>query len=197
LRLFGRPVTLGYCNHQMLIAALAKTDAIASGTWMNVRSFPPAKFVTEYEEEMRQRATWYYCPQALSEYKIPFLDIAARLRLLDRMRPPAELDGGYSTSLFSGAQPSSVGFNEQFAFRHYLFALHQQVSRATHATFDEAVDDHRRILDDAETNLRVLGAAGIRGQQRDFTSILDVNRAALELFVSLRGATLRRAWATL
>jgi hypothetical protein len=195
LRLFGRPVTLGYCNHQMLIAALAKTDAIASGTWMNVRSFPPAKFVSEYEEEMRQRATWYYCPQALTEYKIPFLDIASRLRLLERMRPPAELDGGYSTALFSGAQPSSVGFTEQFAFRHYLFALHQQVSLATHATFDEAVDYHRRTLDDAETNLRVLGAAGIRGQQRDFTAILDVNRAALELFVSLRGATLRRAWA--
>src|ERR1035441_5985411 len=72
LRLLHRPVILGYCNHQMLIAAVAKTTAIASGTWMNVRSFPPAKFVTEYEEEMRQRATWYYCPQALSEYKIPF-----------------------------------------------------------------------------------------------------------------------------
>jgi hypothetical protein len=59
LRLLRRPVVLGHCNHQMLIAALAKTTAIASGTWMNVRSFPPEKFVTEYEEEMKQRATWY------------------------------------------------------------------------------------------------------------------------------------------
>jgi hypothetical protein len=195
LRLMRRcPVVLGYCNHQMLIAALAKTTAIASGTWMNVRSFPPEKFVTDYEEEMKQRATWYYCPQALSEYKIPFLDIAARLRLLDRMAPPADLDGGYSTPLFSGAQPSSVGFTEQSAFRHYLYALRQQVLRVPQTTFDEAVDGHRRTLDDAETTLRVLGSAGIRGQQRDFTTMLDVNRAALELFISLRGPMLRREW---
>jgi hypothetical protein len=178
----------------MFIAALAKTTAIASGTWMNVRSFPPEEFVTDYEEEMKQRATWYYCPQALSEYKIPFLDIAHRLRLLERMPAPAGLDGGYVTPLFSGAQPSSVGFNEQPAFRHYLYALHEQVSRTAHATFDEAVDDHRRILDEAEINLRVLGAAGIRGQQRDFGEMVDVNRAALELFVSLRGPILRRQW---
>jgi len=40
LRLNGARVVLGYCNHQMLIASLAKVNAIASGTWMNVRSFP-------------------------------------------------------------------------------------------------------------------------------------------------------------
>jgi hypothetical protein len=197
LRLLRRPVVLGYCNHQMLIAALAKTTAIASGTWMNVRSFPPAKFVTEYEEEMKQRATWYYCPQSLSEYKIPFLDIAARQRLLDRMAPPPHLDGGYVGPLFSGAQPSSVGFTEQFAFRHYLYALHQQASLSAQTTFDEAVDGHRRSLDDAESLLRILGSAGIRGQQRDFSAMVDVNRAALELFVSLRGPILRRMWSSI
>jgi hypothetical protein len=107
---------------------------------------------------------------------------------------PADLDGGYSGPLFSGAQPSSVGFTEQSAFRHYLYALRQQVLRAAQTTFDDAVDGHRRTLDDAETTLRTLGSAGIRGQQRDFTAMLDVNRAALELFVSLRGPMLRREW---
>ena len=197
LRLLRKPVILGYCNHQMLIASLAKTTAIASGTWMNVRSFPPEKFVTDYEEEMKQRATWYYCPQALSEYKIPFLDVAHRLRLLPRMAAPPALDGGYANPLFSGAQPSSVGFTEQAAFRHYLHALHEQVSMCVQTTFDESVDHHRRLLDDAETNLNVLTASGIRGQQRDFSEMVDVNRAALELFVSLRGAMLRRHWANL
>jgi hypothetical protein len=194
LRLMKKSVVLGYCNHQMLIAALAKTTAIASGTWMNVRSFPPEKFVVDYEEEMKQRATWYYCPQALSEYKIPFLDIASRLGLLGRMVPPADLDGGFAAALFGGAQPSSVGFTEQAAFRHYLHALHEQVSRTTRATFDETVDDHRRTLDGAESQLRILTASGIRGQQRDFSATVDVNRAALELFVALRGPILRREW---
>lgn len=41
LKLRGARVVVGYCNHQMLVAAAAKVDAIASGTWMNVRSFPP------------------------------------------------------------------------------------------------------------------------------------------------------------
>jgi hypothetical protein len=40
---------------------------------------------------------------------------------------------------------------------HYLYALRQQVLRAPQTTFDEAVDGHRRTLDDAETTLRYLG----------------------------------------
>jgi hypothetical protein len=91
LRLRGAEVVLGYCNHQMLIAALAKVNAIASGTWMNVRSFPPDKFKAPYEEEIKQRATWYYCAQALSEYKIPFLDIAKRQKVLSLMARRATL----------------------------------------------------------------------------------------------------------
>ncbi len=194
LRLNGAKVILGYCNHQMVIGGLAKVNAIASGTWMNVRSFPQEKFVAQYEDEMKQRATWYYCPQALSEYKIPFLDIARRFNLLDRLAAPANLDGGYASVLFSGAQPSSVGFSEQMAFRHYLNCLRGQVLAAEKATFDETVTAHRELLDNAGTLLAKLSASGIRGQQRDFSDIIDVNRAALELFTSLRGAVLRRRW---
>lgn len=194
LRLNGARVILGYCNHQMLIGSLAKVTAIASGTWMNVRSFPPEKFTTEYEDEMKQRATWYYAPEALSEYKVPFLDIARRINLLGRLAPPRNLDGGFAGALFSGAQPSSVGFSEQMAFRHYLHCLRGQVLAAERATFDETVAVHRDLLDKAKDLLSTLSASGIRGQQRDFADIIDVNRAALELFVSLRGPVLRRRW---
>jgi hypothetical protein len=197
LRLQGGEVILGYCNHQMLIAAVAKVTAIASGTWMNVRSFPPDKFKSQYDEEIRQRATWYYCPQALSEYKIPFLDIARRQSVLDIMAPPTELDGGFVANLFSGVQPTSVPFSEQAAFRHYLYALHQQCAAATASTFDETLARHERLLEDAEAVLRRLNAAQVRGQLRDFTDVIDVNRAALQLFQSLRGAVLRRRWSTL
>ena len=62
LRLNGAKVILGYCTHQMLLAGAATVNAVASGTWMNVRSFPPTKFVTADEDEIRQRTTWYYCP---------------------------------------------------------------------------------------------------------------------------------------
>ena len=197
LRLGGAEVVVGYCNHQILAAASANASAICSGTWMNVRSFPPDKFRMIYDDEIRQRATWYYCPQALSEYKIPFLDIAHRQNILDSMAPPTELDGGYVEALFGGAQPSSVGFTEQRAFRHYLHCLRGQCAAATRAGFDETVDAHEQLLSDADSLLRRLAAAGIRGQQRDFRDIIDVNRAALSWLTSTRGPMLRRKWAAM
>jgi len=197
LRLAGAQVILGYCNQQMLIAAAAKATAICSGTWMNVRSFPPEKFRVAYDEEIRQRARWYYCPQALSEYKVLYLDIAYRLHILRSLVPPRNLDGGYASALFSGQQPSSMAFSEQDAFRHYLHSLRGQVSAAEANSFDATRDYHARQLDDAETLLTTLRASGVRGQNRDFADAIDSNRAALAVLDSTRGPILRRRWSTL
>ena len=197
LRLSGAKVILGYCNHQMLAASVVQTNAICSGTWMNVRSFPPDKFRSSYDDEIRQRATWYYCPQALSEYKIPFLDVAQRQQLLGRMAPRSELGGGYARHLFEGPQPTTVGFSEQPAFRHYLHALRGQVQALEHTSYDEARAAQDGLLDEAEDLLRTLASAGIRGQQRDFTDSIDANRAALALIDSMRGPILRRRWSAL
>jgi hypothetical protein len=197
LRLSGAKVILGYCNHQMLAATIVQVDAICSGTWMNVRSFPPDKFRSAFEEEIRQRATWYYCPQALSEYKVPFLDIAQRQNLLERMAPPPELDGGYARHLFEGPQPTTVGFSEQLAFRHYLHALRGQVQALDYAGYDEARTAQESLLSEAEDLLGTLSSAGVRGQLRDFADCVDVNRAALALLDSMRGPILRRRWSSL
>lgn len=197
LRLQGADVILGYCTHQMLLAGVAKVNAIASGTWMNVRSFPPEKFKTVYDEEIKQKATWYYCPQALSEYKIPFLDIAYRLGLMELMAPPTNLDGGYVKALFSGAQPSTVDFSEQSGFRHYLHALKNQASGVDQTNFDAAITSQNKTLDDAEKLLRRLHASSVRGQHRDFQTIVDVSRAAIGLFTALRGPILKRAWGSI
>ncbi len=197
LRLSGAKVIVGYCNHQMLAASVVQANAICSGTWMNVRSFPPDKFRSSFDEEIRQRATWYYCPQALSEYKIPFLDIAQRQKLLARMAPPPELDGDYARHLFEGPQPTTVGFSEQLAFRHYLHALRGQVRALEHASYDEARTAQEGLLDGAQNLLGTLASAGVRGQQRDFADSVDVNRAALALVDSMRGPILRRRWSAL
>lgn len=194
LRLLGADVILGYCTHQMLLAGAAKVKAICSGTWMNVRSFPPEKFNSEYEEEIKQRATWYYCPQALSEYRIPFLDIAHRLGLLALMAPLPDLDGGYVANLFAGPQPSTVGFGEQLAFRHYLHALRKQVEAVRQDSFESVESTNYALLDVAETLLKRLRGASVSGQLRDFHDMVDVNRAALALFATLRGPVFRRVW---
>ncbi len=167
-RISGKKVVLGYCNHQMLIAASTSANAIASGTWMNVRSFPPTKFRNSYEDEIKQRTTWYYCPDApLSEYKIAFLDIPQQQGVLDQMRVPAALSP-YADNLFSGPQPTTVPFSEQHAFRHYLECLRHQTLNARHDTFDATLEFHEQLLDSAENLLSRFHAVGIRGQMRDF-----------------------------
>lgn len=197
LRLKGKRVIVGYCNHQMLALASAGASAIASGTWMNVRSFPPDKFRTQYDEEIKQRAIWYYCPDALSEYKLPFLDIAKRQGVLEHLAPGSDSGSMHADALFSGVQPTSIKWSEQAAFRHYLNCLARQARVASGSSFDATIDAHDRVLDKAEGLLGTLHSAGVRGQLRDFKECIDVNRAALSVLRSNRGPLLKRKWATL
>jgi hypothetical protein len=195
LKLNGSKVILGYCNHQMLIASTVKADAIASGTWMNVRAFPPEKFRATYEEEIKKRAIWYYSPRTFSEYKLPFLDIAKKLGILDLL---SHKDAGAPVkNLFGGGQPSTVSLAEPDAFQHYLSTLKQQVEESVKDSFDETVNYHETLLSEAETRLKTLTGSKITGQMRDFSEIIDANRAALEVIKATRGAMLRRKWATL
>ncbi len=198
-RLKKKKVVLGYCNQQMLIAACASVSAVASGTWMNVRYFPPDKFRQQSEDEIKKRTKWYYCPQALSEFKIPILDIARRQGVLERMRPPSSYGSTYADILFHGPQPSTVGFTEQAAFRHYLHCFRHQVRNARQDTFDQTVQDHRKMIDDAEKLLTALHAMGVTGAHRDFgaSEAFESNRAALCVLEASRGAQLRRYWTSI
>jgi hypothetical protein len=196
-RLQDKEVILGYCNHQMLAAASSGANAIASGTWMNVRSFPPEKFRTAYDDEIKRKTTWYYCPQALSEYKIPILDIAMLQGVLQDMAPRPEMGSQFADILFQGAQPSTIGFGESLAFRHYLKSLHAQVDVARLETFAETAAAHEQALDFAEELLTRLRAAGVRGQMRDFSDSVEANRAALAVLRTNRGPLLGRRWSQL
>jgi hypothetical protein len=194
LKLLGKFVLVGYCNHQMLCLAAGNIDTIAAGTWLNVRAFPPGKFFTPVEEEISRRATWYYCPQALSEYKLPFLDLALTAGVLDQMRPDPALGSYYADPLFQGAAPTSVNWGEQDAFRHYLTCLHGQAGGIRRNSFRAAFDDNMALLDRAQAVLGRLRSAGVFGQDREFAPIIDVNRAALTRFRAARGQQLLRHW---
>jgi hypothetical protein len=164
---------------------------------MNVRSFPPEKFRKQYDDEIKKRTTWYYCPQALSEYRIPFLDVARQQGVLDLMQTDPSLGSTHTDILFAGPQPSTVTFTEQSAFRHYLRCLRSQSAAARRPSFDATLTAHRQALDAAETLLLQLRGVGVTAGQRDFQDMLDANRAALSILSSSRGAMLRRRWATL
>lgn len=195
-RLQGKRVIIGYCSHQMLAAACCSVKAVGSGTWLNVRSFTPTKFKVP-DEEIKRKTTWYYCPQALSEYKLPTLDIAMVQGVLDEMAPPAELGSTYADILFEGVQPSTVTFGEAQAFRHYLQCLYSQSRAARRETFDETIGVQEQMLDDAERLLDRLHEVGVRGQFRDFKECIEGNRAALAVLRTQRGSMLRRRWTSL
>lgn len=196
LRLLGKTVVVGYANHEMLCLGAASVDAIASGTWMNVRAFSPDRFITP-DEEIKRKAVWYYDPSSLSEYKPAFLDVAQQRGVLASMAPPAAYRSRYAAPLFSGVQPSSVGFGEPEAFRHYLQCVLHQTRSARGSTFDATLTELRQMLDAAEQQARLLAQNGVLPQLRGFSDAFDPVRSALSMLESTRGPTLRRAWSRL
>jgi hypothetical protein len=194
LKLLGKEVVVGYCNHQSICLAAANVDAICSGTWLNVRSFSPNKFYMPGADEVSRRTTWYYCAIALSEYTLPFMDIAKRQNILLEMRCNPELGSNYANILFAGPDPSSIRWGEGEAFRHYLTCLHSQVAAALKPSYQDTLTSYDQLLANAERVIRRFHGLGISGLARDFRYCIDVNRSALIIFDQARGHQLRRNW---
>jgi hypothetical protein len=110
------------------------------------------------------------------------------------MRAPAGVCGPYVDDLFSAPRPSAAAFSESTAFRQFLQCLHGQVATAQRETFEETVNAHEEMLNQAEELLDKLHSVGVRGHNRDFKEIVDVNRAAISVLQSSRGPLLRRYW---
>lgn len=194
LKRLGKKVIVGYSNHQQLCLAAAKCDAIASGTFRNVRWFQPEHFETVESDEASQRARWYYCPQALTEFKITFLDIAQRMSLLSMMSTAGSMQNSYSEMLFAGAIPSSTGYRESDSFKHYLWCLNEQCNIATRSTYKETLDAQLMMLDTAEQILTSLHDKRIKGQDRDFLDIVSINQAALSAHDMAYQYSLSQEW---
>ncbi|NLY92988.1 MAG: hypothetical protein GXY23_03065 [Myxococcales bacterium] len=133
----------------------------------------------------------------MSEFKAVFLDAAWQQGLLANLEAPTEYSSPYAAPLFAGVQPSSTGFGEREAFRHYLHCLRHQARQARRATFDETLAHHRQLLDSGEQLVTLLSSRGVLSQGRGFGEIFDVVRSALTMFEATRGPTLRRAWGRL
>ncbi|RIL04968.1 MAG: hypothetical protein DCC71_12190 [Proteobacteria bacterium] len=194
LRLHKKPVLVGYSNHQLLCLAAAGADVMASGTWLNVRAFPIDKFYQPAEDEESRRTIWYYCPQSLSEYKLPFLDIAKRVGVLPLMKPDPAFGSSYADPLFAGPDPSTVNWREPEAFRHYLTCLRGQCSLLAASSFDEAVAKQKALLNTSSQVSKQFVSKGVRGDYRDFNGYFDVNLAAIAVLEHARGARLKKEW---
>ena len=150
--------------------------------------------LAEQDDEWSVADRRYYCPQALSEYKITYLDIAQRHGVLADMQPDSSLGSSYAGPLFAAVQPSGIGWKESHAFRHYLASLHGQCRQATKITSEGTLASIRNSLDDAENVVEKLESNGVFGDYRSFTSIFNANRSALVAFERARGPRFRREW---
>jgi len=194
LKRIGKKVVVGYANHQMLPLALTQCDAIAAGNYLNVRWFQPGNFETTDEDDPSRQATWFYSPQALSEFKITFLDVAHRSGLLAALQPPPQMENVYSRILFEGATPTTTNYRQGDSFKHYLHCLRIQAQTATKASYIETRDAQFAQLETAARILTALHNQRIRGQDRDFGEICEVNEAAIQLFDNEFGFAMAQEW---
>lgn len=194
IKRLGKEVVVGYANHQMLPLALGKCDAIAAGNFLNVRWFQPDHFKTTEGDGPSRRTTWYYCPQALSEFKVAYLDVAHRAGILGMMATPKQMENEYSSVLFGGAMPSSTNYKEADSFKHYLHCLRIQCELASKATYAETRNSQFAQLETAARILNGLHNERIKGQDRDFGDICDVNEAAVQIFDKEFGFALAHEW---
>ncbi len=194
LKLLSKFVLVGYSTHQNLILSLAGTDAIASGTFVNVRKLPLSKFNEIVDDSPSRRKPWYYSPQALSEFQLSFLDMGQRGGILDLLKVDPIFSSEYADILFTGAKPTDTAFKEGKAFRHYLQCLKVQVEQSHRDTYKETLNALNVQLNTAERVLRECHSKGVLGKYRDFSDIIDVNRSAITVFDGIRGFVLDRAW---
>lgn len=194
LKLYGKKVIMGYGNHQLLCLSATGIDAMATGTYLNVR-----RFSNKFQEDSssKRKSVWYYYPAALSEYKIGFLDTAYAADVLQQMKPSNDMDNGYVDLLFTGAQPSSTAFKETMAFKHYLNCVRVQMKNVSKKTFKETVTAHEVMLENALRRIEYMEKQGVYAQGRSFKDMVDVNRSALQRLNKIRGFQLKQEWMNL
>lgn len=179
LKLAGKAIIVGYSNHQGLLYSLANVDAIASGTFMNTRSFLPSKFKYPKTDDIKHKSTWYYLPTAFTEYKATTLDVAMQRGYLNNFQPQGTFSNIYSSMLFNGAVPSSTNYSESNSFKHYLFCLNKQCEILTKNSYTETFDSYEFMLNNSENMIKYLKRLGHTGQNRAFEPGLEANRLSM------------------
>ncbi len=194
LKLQEKKVIMGYANHQLLCLSATGIDAMATGTYLNVR-----RFTNKFDEDdsILRKSVWYYYPAALSEYKMGFLDTAYNNGVLQQMKPTKEMDNGYVDILFAGAQPSATAFKETMAFKHYINCVRVQARILSKSTYKDTVVANEVMLENAMRRIEFMEKNGVYAQARSFKDMVDINRSALQRLEKNRGFQLMQEWKNL
>lgn len=181
-----KEVIVGYASQQALVLASVGVETIASGNFRNVRSFNPEIFDVQEESE-RQRATWYYDADTLSELRIQTLELAFRRNLRHLFGPAC----GYCNSLLSAQHPVAVGWGEPEAFRHWLFELNRQWLGFDIVSRTERVERVLNLLTATQARLQQMFDHQVLPGERSFQHIFDPCFAALQALRADRESSFR------
>lgn len=192
LKLRGVHTIVGCSNPQSLCFALAGADAIASGTWLNVRCFGLARF-HEAEASDRRNTQWFYADTALTEIKKRVLDRAATAGKLSVIRAVTKNRFGPADALLKSDSPGSF-LTQRAAFGQYLDSLRAQCEDLEAGSYRAVSEKVLGLLDKAEDSLERLHGAGITGENRDFSLAIGPCREAVRAFDLRRGPVLRSKW---
>lgn len=179
LKLQKRIVVVGYSNHQGLMYSLAHIDGLATGTYMNTRSFVPSKFKFPKDMDVKQKSVWYYLPTALCEYKVTSLDVAMQRGFISEFAPHETYANEYSAMLFRGAIPSSTNYREGHSFRHYFHCMKEQCAMLSLSSYKDVYNTYEVMLRTSEALIERIKNRGISGQNRDFHPAIEANRVAM------------------
>lgn len=177
IRLSNKKILLGYANQQSLIFGAAGVTSFATGNFRNVRSFNPDTFDVQEQSE-RQRATWYYDGNMLSEFRPQTLGLAYQRGLSGRFGPITE----FSRSLLEASNPAIVPWGEPLAFRHYLTVINRQWSEVLNVPESQRVKYVIGLIEHVGEQLAQLERDGIRLGDRSFKQVVEPTLNALTSF---------------
>ena len=89
---------------------------------------------------------------------------------------------------------ASTNSKESNSFKHYLHCLRIQCKLASKSTYAETRNSQFAQLETAARILNGLHNERIKGQDRDFGEICDVNEAAIQIFDKEFGFAMAREW---
>ena len=197
LKLMGKRVIWAFANHQALAASVCHIDAIASGNYMNTRQFVPKRFRSKTDDLELRKSTWYFDPNALTEYKANLLDIAYQRGFLNRFMPIGDFSNPYGGVLFAGAIPSSTSYNETYSFMHYLHCLHVLCQSVSLDSFETTRAQLDFLIDSAESEISFLRTKGFQSQNRNFGAGIEAIRIAIAAIEEDYGFRLEFDWSSL
>jgi hypothetical protein len=90
--------------------------------------------------------------------------------------------------------PSSTNYKEGDSFKHYLHCIRIQCEMASKPTYAETLNSQFAQLETAAQILTGLHNERIKGQDRDFGEICDVNEAAIQIFNKEYGFPMAQEW---